>query len=113
MGMRRRRMPQGALEQVQEVAYRGAILLQETLSTGDQAALNAAIDLLRQAVAASPADYPGRAGLLSNLGTALQTRFEWTGDRADMDAAIDLFRQAVAASPADYPGRVGYLSNLG
>jgi predicted metal-dependent phosphoesterase TrpH len=88
-------------------------LLQGTLRTGDRAALNEAIDLLRQAVAASPAGHPDRAGRLSNLGTALQARFERTGERADLDAAIDLLRQAVAASPAGHPDRAGLLSNLG
>ena len=94
-----------ASDDPQAVADRAATLLQETLRTGDRAALNTAIDLLRQAVAASPADHPGRAAMLSNLGIALQTRFERTGDRADLDAAIDAGQQAVAASPADHPDR--------
>ena len=81
--------------------------------TGDLADLDAAIDLLRQAVAASPADHPDRARYLSNLGVALRARFERTGDRADLDAAVDAGRQAVAASPADHPDRALYLSNLG
>jgi hypothetical protein len=72
------------------VADRAVSLLQETLRTGDRAALDAAIDLLQQAVAASPTDHPGRAGYLSNLGVALRSRFERTRDRADLDAAIDL-----------------------
>ena len=67
----------------------------------------------RQAVAASPADDPGRAGYLSNLGAALLGRFVRTGDLADLDAAIDALRRAVAASPADHPGRTAMLSNLG
>ena len=58
--------------------------------TGDRADLDAAIDAGQQAVAASPADHPDRAGYLSNLGNALRTRFERTGDQADLDAAIDL-----------------------
>jgi len=64
-------------------------------------------------VAASPADLPGRATYLSNLGSTLRARFEWTGDRADLNAAVDAGRQAVAAAPADDPGRAGYLSDLG
>ena len=40
---------------------------------------------------------------LSNLGAALETRFERTGDRADLDAAIDAGRQAVAGQPGRPP----------
>ena len=97
----------------QAVAVRASILLQGALSTGDREALDAAIDLLRQAVAASPADHPGRAAMLSNLGAALQTRFERAGDGADLDAAVDLLRQAVAAAPAGHADHAGMLSNLG
>jgi protein involved in temperature-dependent protein secretion len=96
----------------QALADHAVTLLEETLRAGDGADLDAAIDAGRQAVAASPADHPGQAGRLSNLGAALGTRFEQTGDRADLDAAIDLLRQAVAASPADHPGRAVMLYNL-
>ena len=94
-----------ASDDPQAVADRAATLLEETLRTGDRAALNTAIDLLQQAVAASPADHPGRAAMLSSLGIALQTRFERTGDRADLDAGIAACQQAVAATPADDPDR--------
>ena len=67
---------------------------------GDRADLDAAIDLLRQAVAATPAGHPDRAGRLSNLSNALQTRFARAGDRADLNTAVDLLRQAVAVEVA-------------
>ena len=41
------------------------------------------------------AGHPDRATMLSNLGGALQARFERTGDVADLDAAVDAGRQAV------------------
>jgi tetratricopeptide (TPR) repeat protein len=72
-----------------------------------------AVDLLRQALDASPADHPDRAMYLSNFGLALQTRFERTGVLADLDEAIHRLHDAVAASPADHPDRAMYLSNLG
>ena len=97
----------------QAAADRAVTLLEETLRTGDRAALDTAIDLLRHAVEASPADDPDRATYLSNLGGALQIRFEQTGDLADLDTAIDLLRRAWEASPADDPDRATYLSNLG
>ena len=102
-----------AADHSQALADRAITLLRETLRTGDRAALDAAIDLFRQAVAASPADDPGRAAYLVNLCTALRTRSERTGDRADLDAAIDAGWQAVAASPADDPDRTASLASLG
>jgi len=95
------------------VAQRAVILLREALGTADLTALDAAIDLLRLAVAAIPDDDPDRAKVLSNLGIALQTRFQRVGDRADLDAAIDLFGRAVAASPAGHPGRARSLFAFG
>ena len=92
----------------QTAADRAAILLEETLSTGNRASLDAVIEASRQAVAATPAGHPARAKSLSTLGFALATRFRWTGYLADLDAAIDASQQAVAASPGD----AGSRSNL-
>jgi tetratricopeptide (TPR) repeat protein len=50
---------------------------------------------------------------LSNLGSALRTRFERTGRLADLDQAIQAAQNAIAATPTDHPYRAGYLSNLG
>ena len=60
-----------------------------------------------EAVDATPADHPDRPALLSNLGTALQARFERTGQQADLDQAITRLPQAVDAAPADHPARPG------
>ncbi|MCK9878650.1 tetratricopeptide repeat protein, partial [Frankia sp. Ag45/Mut15] len=95
------------------LAGRAVALLHETMRTGDRPALNDAIDLLRQAVGASPADDLDRAGPLSNLGAALRTRFARAGQIADLDAAIAAGRAAVNVVPPDHPDRTGYLSNLG
>jgi Tetratricopeptide repeat len=64
-------------------------------------------------VAACPEDYPGLAMLLSDLGTALQRRFEHSGTAADLDAAIQLGQRALDACSDDHPGRAMFLSNLG
>ena len=95
------------------VAQRGFVLFREALGTGDQAVLDAAIDLLGLAVAAIPPDDPDFAAILSNLGIARQERFGRAGNQDDLDAAIDTLRQAVAATPAGDPRRGGILSNLG
>jgi len=92
---------------------RAVALLRETLRTGDRTALNDAIDLLRQAVEATPTDHPDRAGRLSNLGGALQTRYQRTGQAADLDEAITTGQAAVDTTPTDHPDRAMYLSNLG
>ena len=61
----------------------------------------------------TPPGHPDRAMYLSNLGSALRTRFERAGDGADLDAAIDAGRQAVDLTPPGHPDRAAYLSNLG
>jgi CHAT domain/Tetratricopeptide repeat len=101
-----------ASDEPQALAERAVTLVQEALGTGDRAALNAAIDLLRQAVAAIPAGDLRRAGYLVNLSIALQVRFEWAGDQTDLGDAIDAGEQMVAATPADDPDRARYLSVL-
>ena len=102
-----------ASDEPHAVADRAVALQQVALSTGDRAGLNTAIDLLQQAVAATPAGHPHRAAILANLAIALTNRFEWTGDRADLDAAITAGLQAVAAASAHHPDRAAILSNLG
>jgi hypothetical protein len=67
--------------------------------------LNTAIDLLRDAVAATPPDYPNRPLYLSDLGAALAARFERTGHVADLEEAITAGSNAVATTPLDHPDR--------
>jgi hypothetical protein len=69
-------------------ARRAAADLEETLRTGDPAALTTAIGLLGQALAATPTDHPDRARYLSSLGTALHSRFGRTGSMMDLDGAV-------------------------
>jgi len=81
--------------------------------TGRLDLLNAAIDLFRDAVAATPPSDPDRPLYLSNLGPALRLRFERTGQLADLDEAITTCREAVVATRPDHPNRFRYLCNLG
>jgi tetratricopeptide (TPR) repeat protein len=60
-------------------------------------------------VSATPPNHPSRPEYLSNLGIALQVRFEGTGQQTDLDRAIALGRDAMSATP-NHPK---YLSNLG
>ena len=82
------------------------------MRTGDRSTLDAAIDLFRQAVEATPADYPDRARYLFNLCGALRTRFQRGGQLADLDAAIAAGQAAVDATPADHPNHAAMLFSL-
>jgi Tetratricopeptide repeat len=53
---------------------------------------------------------PDRPGWLSNLGNALQARYERTGALADLERSITAKREALNATPVDHPDRVGWLS---
>ncbi|MFD7003807.1 CHAT domain-containing protein [Streptomyces mirabilis] len=88
-------------------------MFQSALVSPDTDRLSVATDLWQRIVQATPADHPDRARRLSNLGTALETRFGRTGMLGDLDAAIDHLRNAVAITPADHHDRPTMLSNLG
>ena len=92
---------------------RGATLYTDYMQSGDIQLLETAISLFREAVGTTPTGDPHRAGCLSNLGGALQTRFEHTRQLTDLDEAIAVGREAVGAAPARHPDRLGMLSNLG
>jgi tetratricopeptide (TPR) repeat protein len=55
---------------------------------------------------------PDHPKCLSNLGIALQARFERVGKLTDLDRAIEVGGAAVRASSLGHPDRPGYLSNL-
>jgi tetratricopeptide (TPR) repeat protein len=81
--------------------------------TGQQAALEEAVQVGREAVAAVPSDHPDYAMYLSNLGIALRDLSERTGQQAPLEEAVQVGHCAVAATPDDHPGRPGRQSNLG
>ncbi|KAA9379164.1 tetratricopeptide repeat protein [Microbispora cellulosiformans] len=90
-----------------------AEVLSRALGPASQALLPAAVQLWQRIVNATPADHPERAGMLSNLGIALRTRFERTGAMTDLNEAIQRQHQAVQVTPTDHPDRAAMLSNLG
>lgn len=65
-----------------------------------------------RAVAALSARHPQRAVLLTDLGLALRSRYEWGGDVQDLDEAVRAGRASVRATPADHPDRALHLSTL-
>ena len=87
-------------------------LLGELQHNDDSAALEQAINLLSGVLAAISDGHPGWSPTLSNLGNALQFRFQRGGIASDLEEAIAAHRKAVAAAPADYPSRFKLLNNL-
>ncbi|MDT3399031.1 CHAT domain-containing protein [Streptomyces sp. B1866] len=81
----------------------GIALQDRYLLTGEAAALEEAVDLLRGVVEATPETHPLRAVRLCNLAIALSTRHENTRDPAALEEAVDVCRRAVAATPPDSP----------
>ncbi len=55
---------------------------------------------------------PHRRAALSNLGMALQDRFERSGDPRDLDEAIETHREVLRAAPPSYPERARHLKVL-
>ena len=94
-------------------ASRAIELLTAYQRTGELPLLTEAVALFRDAVAATPAGHPDRAGSLNNLGAALRVLAERTGDTAVLAEAVQASRDAVAATPADHPYRAAVLSTLG
>jgi len=102
----------GQPESPEARAGRAALSLQKALRSGDAAALDEAVDLLRHVLVAVQGTDPNRVHYLSNLGVALRCRFDRTGNRADLDEAVSVGRQAVASVVAGHPGRADLLANL-
>ncbi|WP_345664184.1 CHAT domain-containing protein [Streptomyces venetus] len=80
------------------LSARAEALLAHSLASGDEEALDEAIELLLEAGAAGP-DWSVLVG--ANLGAALQVRHSRNRDPADLAAAIDLLERAVEISPDD------------
>ena len=81
--------------------------------SGALRALDSAIAVSKQAVAAMPEGYPYRASALNTLGNDLRQRYERTRELGDLLAAIDRYGEAVELAQADPQERAMYLSNRG
>ncbi|MFJ4796038.1 tetratricopeptide repeat protein [Kitasatospora purpeofusca] len=87
-----------------DVATAAAVaLFAEHGKRGRTEVLDQAVNLLRGALRAAPADDPGLAECRSTLCAVLVTRFETTRDAAELDEAVEL----VASDDAD-PGRLNH-----
>ncbi len=90
----------------------GMALLQEAGRDGDPDRLDDAVEVLRQAVRATPTGRRGWASARANLGVALRTRHDHQGNPADIDEAVEVVREAVAGTASDDPLQATLLSNL-
>ncbi len=93
-------------------AQRAISLLEQAQRRHDVGALEEAIMLGREAVAATGNGHPGRAGMLSRLSNSLRIRYAWGGDDIALEEAIAFGREAVNAAPVGHPDRVFCLSDL-
>jgi hypothetical protein len=83
------------------------------LATGQLSLLRESVTLFGEAVGATPAGHPDRAGYLSGLGGALLKLAERTGDADLLEQAVRTHRAAAMAAPSGHPGRAAILTNLG
>jgi tetratricopeptide (TPR) repeat protein len=74
--------------------------------------LDLGIDMLTDAVAATPEDHAKLSDRQSMLGLATWERYKRDGQPEDLRRAIELLEPAVSATPSDHPDRARVLSNL-
>ena len=75
--------------------------------------LDTAIQRFQEALDATPADHPDRAGRLQSLGLGYRDRYQRIGTETDLDAAIQQFLESIRLTPDDHPDRAGRLESLG
>ncbi|MEO3863683.1 CHAT domain-containing protein [Acrocarpospora sp. B8E8] len=99
------------------LANLSAALVMRYSFTGDQDSLDAAVDGLRQAVAAEPHGSPAHSLYLTNHAGLLLLRWDRPAgpkpDRQDLDEALDAARRSVAATSDALPDRARRLIHLG
>jgi tetratricopeptide (TPR) repeat protein len=88
-------------DRISAVANLGPMFRARAERTGSVADAGKAVDLARQAVAATEAADGALPGRLANLASALTQRYELTGDGADVTEAVAAARVASASAPAD------------
>jgi tetratricopeptide (TPR) repeat protein len=88
-------------------------LVDEGLAAGDVALILRAINVFRDALEASPPDWPDRAGLLTNVCSAWLRTFELTGDPSAVDHAVRAGRESIAALVPNDSARMLAVHNYG
>ncbi|KAL0947877.1 hypothetical protein HGRIS_010512 [Hohenbuehelia grisea] len=86
---------------------------EHTYASYAQWGLKEAIKLLTESLDLCPPGHPTRDISLTNLGNALQSRYEYTGELEDLDKAIELHTESLELRPTGDPARELSLTNLG
>ncbi len=87
--------------------------LQHAMNTRNEQVLDLTIAEMQQALDHLPATAAQRSACLSNLGTALRTRYDWHHRLPDLDEAIQVRRTALEAPEPDPQRRLQQLTELG
>ncbi|MEV6393541.1 CHAT domain-containing protein [Streptomyces sp. NPDC051907] len=112
-GTEPRRLPAALLPGLVEEAVKAAEQLSDHVMTQpDPQLATAAVALWRRVLDVADFDSRRRSTTLSNLGTALQTRYGNGGTAEDLDEAIGCFRQALSTMGPDDPATPLIRSNL-
>lgn len=82
-------------------------------ATGALQDLDAALEYLEQAIAATPDGAAGLPDRLSNLGAVLSSRYDHISRLDDLERAVELYSRALALSPPGAPNIAIYLNSLG
>ncbi|MEV4693558.1 hypothetical protein AB0K27_20945 [Micromonospora echinospora] len=89
------------------LANLGALQLLRYRRTGERAAIDTAVAVLRRATALTASSRVVNGATRSNLGTALIARFDLSGDPADLEDASVALRTATEVTTAPVAVRVG------
>lgn len=90
----------------------GVALSERHLMTGDIGDLQQSVELLAEAVEATPEHSPDLPARQANLGTVLVERYHRLGDPHDLDDAIHRLHLAATASRAGTPDAIAWTYNL-
>ncbi|KAM0281388.1 hypothetical protein ACHAO9_010760 [Fusarium lateritium] len=88
------------------------VLKHEYFRTDDQAVLDEAIHVQREAVRTAYKNHPDAVASLHNLSALLTTKAEDVDSIGVLEEALDLGRQVVDLTPKDHPNRATYLNTL-
>ncbi len=89
-----------------------SLLLSRFRWYGDAEDLGQVVKLGEETLAATTADSPGRAAILSAVGSSLREQFILSGDRADLERAASLHREADTQPFLRWTDRLAFRNNL-
>ncbi|KAE9394823.1 TPR-like protein [Gymnopus androsaceus JB14] len=100
-------------KKVNGLNYAASQLAEAFQQSGDTSQIENAVQLWKQAVELIPNGHAKKPALLSNLGSAYESRFGHLGDLSDIGNAIVAIKQAIELTPDGHADKPAQLSNLG